>query len=198
MRSSCVDHEPGESSLEDGSDMRQALRLHPDSICFAATHITVEVARPRAGSLLLSYSVTGKMSELRMPPVMAAARTDGLWRHTCFEAFVRPSPRDAYYEFNFAPSTQWAAYRFDSYRSGMRVAMKISAPRIEVQSAPERYTLQASLDFSSLPRDAGWRLGLAAVIEETSGRQSYWALAHPPGKPDFHHSDCFAHELSPA
>jgi hypothetical protein len=33
------------------------------------------------------------------------------------------------------------------------------------------------------------------VIEETNGRLSYWALAHPPGKPDFHHSDCFALEL---
>ena len=176
--------------------MRQALRLHPDSICFTATHIAVDVARPRAGSLLLTYSVTGKVSELRMPPVMAAARTDELWRYTCFEAFVRPLPGAAYYEFNFAPSTQWAAYRFDSYRSGMRVATEISAPRIEVQSAPECCTLQASLDLSSLPRNAGWRLGLAAVIEETSGHKSYWALAHPPAKADFHHSDCFAHEFS--
>ena len=61
------------------------------------------------------------------------------------------------------------------------------------------YTLQASLELdrlSDLPRDAAWRLGLAAVIEETSGRKSYWALAHPPGKPDFHHPDCFAHEFS--
>jgi hypothetical protein len=49
--------------------------------------------------------------------------------------------------------------------------------------------------MSSLPRDAPWRLGLSAVIEETSGRKSYWALAHPPGKPDFHHADCFAYEL---
>ena len=178
--------------------MRQALRLHPDSLCLAATHIEVDVARPRAGSLVLTYVVTGKISDLRLPPVTAAARTDELWRHTCFEAFVRPSPGEAYYEFNFAPSTQWAAYRFDSYRSGMRVATEIGAPRIDVQSAPERYTLQAALDLSRLPRDAGWRLGLSAVIEETSGRKSYWALAHPPGKPDFHHSDCFALEFSPA
>jgi hypothetical protein len=188
--------------------MRQALRLHPDSICFAATNIAVDVARPRADSLVLIFSVTGTMSELRMPPVMAAARTDELWRHTCFEAFVRPSPGEAYYEFNFAPSTQWAAYRFDSYRSGMREATEISAPRIEVQSAPEVYTLQASLDLSSLPtsslpspaggggKGGGWRLGLSAVIEEASGRQSYWALAHPPGKPDFHHADCIAYELA--
>ncbi len=179
--------------------MRRALRLHPDSRCIAATRIEVEVARPRSDSLVLSYVVTGKIGDLRLPPVTAAARADGLWRHTCFEAFVRESLGAAYYEFNFAPSTQWAAYRFDRYRAGMHVAAEIGAPRIEVQAAPERYTLKASLDIgglSSLPPNSGWRLALAAVIEETNGNKSYWALAHPPGKPDFHHSDCFALDLS--
>ena len=176
--------------------MRLALRLHPDSLCLAATRIDVDVARSPAGSLLLSYVVTGKIGDLRLPPGTAAARTDELWRHTCFEVFVRPAPGEAYYEFNFAPSTQWAAYRFDRYRSGMRAAAEIGAPRIDVQPAAGRYTLQAALDLPRLPRDAAWRLGLAAVIEEASGRKSYWALAHPPGQPDFHHSDCFACEFS--
>jgi hypothetical protein len=178
--------------------MRQSLRLHPDSLCLAAARIEVDVARPRVGSLVLSYVVTGKISDLRLPPATAAARADELWRHTCFEAFVRPSPGEVYHEFNFAPSTQWAAYRFDSYRSGMRVVAEIGAPRIDVQLSPERYTLRAALDLSRLPRAAPWRLGLAAVTEETTGRKSYWALAHPPGQPDFHHSDCFALEVSPA
>jgi hypothetical protein len=178
--------------------MRQALRLHPDSLCFAATHIEVDVARPHADSLLLSYFVTGKISDLRIPPVVTPAPTDELWRHTCFEAFVGTSADAPYCEFNFAPSTQWAAYRFSSYRSGMRVATEIAAPRIEVQSSPQCYTLHASLALDWLSSGARWRLGLSAVIEETSGRRSYWALAHPPGKADFHHSDCFAHELSPA
>ncbi len=181
--------------------MRQALRRHPDSHCVAAMRIDVDVARPCAGRLVLSYVVTGKISDLRLQPIVAAARGDELWRHTCFEAFVGTAPGAAYYEFNFSPSTQWAAYRFSSYRSGMRVATEISAPKIEVQSAPGRYTLQAALTLdglSGLPSDAGWRLGLAAVTEDTSGRMSYWALAHPPGKADFHHFDCFAHELSPA
>jgi len=180
--------------------MRLVLRLHPDSPRLPATHIDVDLARPRAGSLVLSYVVTGTIGDLRLPPVMAAARADELWRHTCFEAFVRTSPGAAYYEFNFAPSTQWAAYRFSGYRSGMRVASEASAPRIEVQSGAERYTLQAALELdrlSVLPRDAPWRLGLSALIEDTSGRKSYWALAHPPGEPDFHHADCFAHEFSP-
>jgi hypothetical protein len=179
--------------------MRQLLKLHPDSPCLAAGHIEVNVARPHADSLVLSYIVTGKMNDLRMPPVMEAARRDGLWQHTCFEAFLRASSGVEYYEFNFAPSTQWAAYRFSGYRNGMRVASEIDAPRIEVQSSSDRYTLQAPLELnrlSGLPRDSSWRLGLSALIEDASGRKSYWALAHPPGKPDFHHADCFAYELS--
>ena len=181
--------------------MRQALRLHPDSRCAAVTRIEVDVTRPRAGTLVLSYVVSGRIGDLRLPAVTASARADELWRHTCFEAFVRASLGEAYYEFNFAPSSQWAAYRFDRYRSGMRVAAEIGAPRIEVQSAAGRYTLQVALELdelSGLPRNTGWRLGLAAVIEETNGNKSYWALAHPAGKPDFHHADGFAYELSPA
>jgi hypothetical protein len=131
-----------------------------------------------------------------MPAVAAPARIDELWRHTCFEAFV--SAGVAYYEFNFAPSTQWAAYRFSSYRTGMRVATEISAPQIAVEWTPQRYTLQAllQLDRLSLSRGARLRLGLSAVIEENSGHRSYWALAHAPGKADFHYSDCFALEIS--
>jgi len=174
--------------------MRQTLRLHPYTLCAAATRIETDVARPRPGSLVLSFVVNGRISDLRLPPVMAAARADELWRHTCFEAFVRTSAGPGYYEFNFSPSTQWAAYRFDSYRSGMRVATEISTPRIEARSTAESYILQASLELDGL--SPPWRLGLSAVLEETNGRKSYWALAHLPGKPDFHHADCFALELS--
>jgi hypothetical protein len=178
--------------------MRLLLRPHPESRSSAVTRIDVGIARPRTDSLLLSYFVTGKMNDIRMPPV--TARGDELWRHTCFEAFIRTSSGDEYYEFHFAPSTQWAAYRFSGYRSGMRVATEISAPRIEVHSGPDCYTLRATLELdrlSDLPREASWRLGLSALIEDASDRISYWALAHPSGKPDFHHADCFAHEFFP-
>jgi len=180
--------------------MRHILIRHPDSLCVAATRIEVDVARPSAGSLRLSYVVHGEINALRLPPMTAPARGDELWQHTCFEVFVGTAAGAAYYELNFSPSTQWAAYRFDSHRSGIRVATEISAPRIDVQSASERYVLQASLELkglSGLPPDAGWRLGLAAITEDTRGGKSYWALAHPPGKADFHHFDCFAHEFSP-
>src|SRR4029077_2479121 len=133
------------------SGMRHALRRHPESLCVAAMRIEVDVARPSAGSLVLTYIVDGNISELRLPPAAALARGDELWQHTCFEAFIGTAAGAAYYEFNFAPSTRWAAYRFSSHRSGMRVATEIAAPRIERQSASDRYTLQASLRLEELP-----------------------------------------------
>jgi hypothetical protein len=175
--------------------MRHTLRLHPDSRCAAAAKIEADIARPRPGRLILSYVVSGRISDLLMPPVVTAARSDELWQHTCFEAFVRSSAGPGYYEFNFSPSTQWAAYQFSGYQSGMRVATEISAPRIEVRSSAESYTLQAVLELDRLLFPS-WRLGLSAVLEETNGRKSYWALAHPSGKADFHHSDCFTLEYS--
>jgi hypothetical protein len=40
-------------------------------------------------------------------------------------------------------------------------------------------------------------LGLSTVIEDDTGTLSYWALKHPSGKPDFHHPDAFALEITP-
>jgi hypothetical protein len=181
--------------------MQRLLKRHPHSRCFAAASIEVGIACPRSDRLILSYIVTGKMGDILMPPVALAARSDELWQHTCFEAFVRASSAAEYYELNFSPSTQWAAYRFASYRTGMAVVAEIAAIRIEAQWRTDSYVLQASLELdrlSDLPRSAPWHMGLSAVIEDTSGRKSYWALRHPPGKPDFHHADCFGHEFSPS
>ena len=178
--------------------MRLPLKLHPDSASAAASSVEVEVTRPWDGALTLSYVVIGKINALRVPSVVAPARADGLWQHTCFEAFLSVPPDTGYHEFNFSPSTQWAAYRFSGYRSGMKVASEIDAPSIEVSSNPDSYTLRAALnlDTANVPRGTPWRLGLSAVIEETNGNKSYWALAHAPGKPDFHRADCFTYELS--
>jgi hypothetical protein len=65
------------------------------------------------------------------------------------------------------------------------------APRIAVRRGPGKLELEA------LIRVEGSRLliGLAAVIEAADGSLSYWALRHPPGKPDFHHRGAFALEL---
>jgi hypothetical protein len=39
------------------------------------------------------------------------------------------------------------------------------------------------------------RLAITAVIEDSQGALSYWALAHPASRPDFHHHNGFVLEL---
>lgn len=179
--------------------MLQALTIHPDSRCDAVARFAVEAVRTRPGVLRLRYEVAGRIGDLNLPGVRPSERVRELWRRTCFEAFVRAGPGPAYAEFNFAPSTEWAAYRFNGYRDGMAEARDIAAPVIDMRRTSDSLMLQAELDLSPaavISADAPWRLGLSAVIEERNGRLSYWALKHPPGKPDFHHGDCFTLELA--
>ena len=173
--------------------MRASLILHPDSRCDAVTSIEVELFRPRPGTLALRYIATGAVADVALPQAVAPARADRLWQHTCYEAFIRSSDK-SYFEVNFAPSTEWAAYSFSGYREGMTEA-DISPPPIETTAAADSYQLRAEID--GLPTEA-LTLGLSAVIEERSGRKSYWALANPQGKADFHHPDCFTLQLPAA
>ena len=174
--------------------MRRALIPHPQCPTNAVSGIEVEILHPDHGVLALKYVVTGAIEVLKVPAWTSAARANGLWRHTCFEAFLAGAGR-AYRELNFAPSGQWAAYAFAGYREDMRDAA-LACPRIETLEAPNRYELRARLVIDDwLEQDT--RLGLSAVIEEKDGRKSYWALAHPPGPSDFHHPDCFTLELPP-
>ena len=177
--------------------MRLSLTPHPDTPCDAVQSLEVDVARLRGGSLQLRYILAARLDDLAIPAVAESVRADGLWRHTCFEAFVRPEPGPAYVELNFAPSAAWAAYRFDDYREGMAEA-EIGELRFMRTSLFGTFEYRALIGLApAIPVDAAWRLGASAVIEEASGRISYWALAHPPGKPDFHHADGFTLDLPP-
>lgn len=175
--------------------MRRSLKAHPDWPPTAVRSIEVEVARGRDGLLSLNYFVRGDAGAVLMPPAEEPSRTDGLWKTTCYEAFIRTPGSEAYSEINLSPSGQWAAYVFDRYRTGMREA---PLQLREFVVAPPALGLGALLDLSRidvLAPTGPWRVALTAVIEETSGAKSYWALAHPPGRPDFHHPDGFALDL---
>ncbi len=111
---------------------------------------------------------------------------DGLWQHTCMEAFIAGAD-GSYCEFNLSPSSAWAAYDFDSYRAGMR-ARKTSAPVIACKEGEDFFEVTATIDVSGL----SGKFSLTAVVEEADGTKSYWALAHANGQPDFHHAACFA------
>ncbi len=165
----------------------QRLNRHPSSPA-GAVRVDAEAARigPR---LVLRYRLSGLAGAV-LPLPAVSEQADDLWRHTCFEAFVA-GPVGGYLEINLAPSTQWAAYRFDGYREGMSAA-DIPPPQFGERREGDILELEAVLE---LPIEGPWRVGLSAVIEHADGSFSYWALRHPPGKPDFHNADCFALEL---
>jgi hypothetical protein len=167
---------------------RRTLELHRDFTCRAAAASDVEIDLSPSGLLRLGYRVTGDLDLLRLPPAAPPDRTDDLWKTTCFEAFIQPGDGPAYYEFNLSPSTAWATYGFIGPRQDMRPAFEIPAPRIETMAERAGFQLGAEIDLplAVFPVGRPWRVGLTAVIEDTSGGKTYWALAHPPGAPDFH------------
>lgn len=168
--------------------MRLPLIPHPTS---PHAGLTLEVEARRAGRVLsLEYGLAGAVEMLRWPQRAARVRTDGLWQATCFEAFVRTA--SGYVEINLSPSGAWAAYRFDGYREGMR-GLETPAPFIVTRAAPGQFALTADV---TLPEDATGTIGLTAVIQGLDGAIAYWALAHSSDKPDFHHPDSFALDLT--
>jgi hypothetical protein len=126
---------------------------------------------------------------------MQPQRRDGLWRHTCCELFVRNRTGTGYIEYNFAPCGDWAAYRFRDYRAGM-VPLETSPFRIALERSAAMLMVTVTLGDLLLDTLRGRPIGIACVVE-TPTEISYWALAHPPGAPDFHHPSSFALEVEP-
>lgn len=143
------------------------------------------------------------MAQLSVPePIAAPGPADGLWQHTCFEAFVARPDDAAYLEFNFSPSGQWAAYRFSQARVRDLAAETAQPPlvaQMQVTRSPEALALLVWLPCTALPSPAAGQalqMGLTAVVEDRDGQLSYWALKHPAAQPDFHHRGGFALDLS--
>jgi hypothetical protein len=138
------------------------------------------------------FGVGAPTSRFIIPEAEESSRVDGLLKTTCFEVFLRETGSDSYQEWNFAPSGQWAAYDFSDYREGMTELEVGAPPYIRMEDNLIWWTLGATMAVQSGKK---WDLGLSAVLEETDGTRSYWALAHSSEKPDFHAPDCFAAKL---
>ena len=185
---------PTSTGLAEPVEAPRFFFLHPHPETLPSQPFSLEVSiRQSHDSLRLRYRLTGSLDKVVIPLLRPTARADGLWQSTCFEAFVRPGDAAAYHEYNFASSTEWAAYRFDAYRQGMAM-LETPEPFIRVSRTPHTLEVTATISRS----DGKANLALSAVIEETGGTKSYWALAHPPGAPDFHHPDCFVLTLPAA
>ncbi|SEA23078.1 hypothetical protein SAMN05660964_01178 [Thiothrix caldifontis] len=173
-----------------------SLHCHPSTLCPVVDALQVQVT-PTDGGLHLRYTLSGTLAALNIPRPQAPTATDGLWEHTCFETFIRVLGENRYHEFNFSPSSQWAAYAFRAYRE--RLAWQAQQPPvISTAVRGNEFVLEALLASADLPDNCTqqpWQLGITAVLETTSGEKSYWALQHPATRPDFHHNDGFVHAI---
>ena len=178
------------------------LELRPFDAALAPRGLCVTASAKRLpAELVFHFAVTGPVDELLVPAPALPTRSDSLWQHLCFEAFLRPVGGDGYLELNFAPSREWAAYAFSGYRAGMKSAQGIAAPTMSISQNADHLALDVTVPLlagNPLHSNRAWDIGLSAVLEDREGHLSYWALAHPPGKADFHHGDCFALQLAAA
>lgn len=148
-----------------------------------------------AARLSLRYVLGGPLAHLRIPaPASSPRRTDHLWEHTCFEAFLAPAGAAAYWEINISPTGDWNLYRFDGYRGGMRPESRTQAPACVMERAScGTITMRATIDLTPIAAlgTTALEVGLAAVLESNDGVRSYWALRHAGAAPDFHQRATF-------
>ena len=165
------------------------LIVHPDHTPHAIRQVGVALVGLDDRWLQLRWRIEGA-GALVVPPFAGRRRADGLWQTTCFELFVG-GETEGYCEFNFSPSEAWAAYDFTGYRAGMSEREILRAPVGGLRGTEDLRLFDVAVPRIALP-PLPWCVGLSAVLEEEGGAKSYWALAHPAGKADFHDPACFA------
>jgi hypothetical protein len=178
--------------------MRFELLAHPTTLPSPAFTLWASAERSAAfgssATLNLWFGVSAPMNRFLVPePAAEPAHRDELWRTTCFECFLKEEGQEAYQEWNFAPSGDWAAYDFTGEREGMASAEVTKPPYVRIEDNFTWWGLGATL---SIPAETRFTVALSAVLEDQDGRRTYWALHHPSEQPDFHHPDCFVAKLA--
>jgi hypothetical protein len=185
-------------SMPHGMVRTVALTPHRQTPSEGVHVIEARLHRSPDGTLGVTYTLRGDLDRVRIPDRRPARVAERLWQHTCCELFVRCVDAAAYHEFNFSPSSEWAAYGFDRYREGARLLDASLDPQVTVRRGSAALELDAVVALerlSPLYARAALTVSVTAVVEDRDGVLSYWALAHPADKPDFHHGNAFVLEL---
>lgn len=184
-----------------GRPVEAWLAPHPAEPAPPRLRVRAAAIRTAAGELSVRYVVEAPLATIRFPErTNAPGRRDGLWRRTCFEAFVARVPGGAYHEINLSPSGDWAIYAFRAYREPAPPAPAGVAPIVTTNASPDRFELAARVQLGALDATTERTpvfVGLSAVIEAADGPITYLALRHPAERPDFHHAQGFTLRLDP-
>ncbi|QFT77863.1 DOMON-like domain-containing protein [Erythrobacter sp. THAF29] len=163
----------------------QPLMLHQTCDLGPIRAVTASIA-PTSAGCEAEFRLDGRVDGIVIPKPAASVREDNLWKTTCFEIFWQPIGGTFYREFNLSPSGKWACYDFDSFREGMRDA-PVEAIAVSCSHSGDELVLKASI-AAELPDPA--QVALNAIVEHPDGGLQFWALAFPPGKPEFHSEAC--------
>lgn len=143
-------------------------------------------------TIVLSFVLQGNLDDIVLPDVAERTRRDNLWQATCLEMFWAEEGEKNYWELNVAPNGAWNVYAFTDYRAGMQREERIQEPLVKIQHTPDSFALTVELGIGSLHAEhASLRVGISGVLKHRDARLSYWALAHPAEKPDFHAPQSF-------
>jgi hypothetical protein len=71
-----------------------------------------------------------------------------------------------------------------------------STPKIICRRHEDSLEANVDVELPTLPSSSTLELAISAVLRDRHDAVSYWALAHPAGKPDFHHGDAYAMQLA--
>jgi len=159
----------------------------------ASAHASVD----HKGNLLMRYVIESAAHNIEVGERTPPRRLDNLWQTTCLEVFVKTKSAAEYLEYNLAPSGDWACYGFAGYRAEMTTPDS-DIPHIDSKADGEQYLVNAAIMLPAKYHRQPLDLAICAIIEETQGTKSLWALRHGEGPADFHDPDCFMHQLVPA
>jgi hypothetical protein len=136
------------------------------------------------GAVECRYDLKGALSDCVLPVYSHLYRADGLWQHTCFEAFVAEPSARGYHEFNWSPCGGYATYSFSDYRV-KRAVIDGVVPLMTTTRSESQAAVIVRLRAGAWP-DLPLEVGLSAVIEAVDGGLHYFAVHHPVNRPDFH------------
>ena len=174
---------------------------HRDNPARFHQHIDATLTARPDGALQATYAIHGLNLDLRVPTPHFPAPADALWRTTCCELFIGAPDRPNYREFNFSPSGQWAVHDFHDTREQAPTIAACPPPDIQTRREEDLLRLDVTLAKMALhavaPGSGSLCIALTVILEANDGSIAHWALAHPPGRPDFHHPTGFALSLGP-
>src|SRR5262249_26694894 len=115
------------------------LTCHPAGSGGPVRAIDASAVVAEGGGRQLRFQRLGDVARVRIRARRAPRMVLGLWRHTCFEAFLAVEGRSDYHELNLSPSGDWAVHAFGAYRDGGPVANESLAPQITSRLASDEF-----------------------------------------------------------